>query len=125
MTLSLAVGCLFQANLIAPALIWLRAKVPQFAASLARDAFHAFFSFYCLALLCYFGRQPDDNQLLSFAMPYLFLSIWLIVLTVQNELPTDALRLWPAEFDRRACGREAIYFLFLFLVFVTAVPFVN
>jgi hypothetical protein len=110
LTVSLVVGYLFQANPITLVLLWRPAKISQLAAFLTRDKFHAFFGFYHLALLCYFGRQPDNNQLLSLAMPYLFLSIWLIVLMVQNELPVDALRLWPAQFEGRACARETIYF---------------
>jgi hypothetical protein len=125
LTVSLAVGCLFLVKPIAPLLLWCPSKVLQLAACLTQDAFHAFFGFYCLALLCYFGRQPEDNQLLSLAMPYLFLSIWLIVLMVQNQLPADALRLWPSEFDRRACAREAMYFAVLLLVFAAAIAFAN
>jgi hypothetical protein len=67
---------------------------------LVRDAFSAFLAFYVLALLTHFGRDPEENQLLSLALPYLYFLISVIILLVKNTLVPffETTRVMPESF---------------------------
>lgn len=69
---------------------------------LGKDAYLAYAGFYCIAVLCYFGRKPDENKALSLGFPYMFMAMAMIILMIwDTELPmTDTFKVFPSSFER-------------------------
>jgi hypothetical protein len=102
-------------------LIWPSA-LHHVALLLLRDFFTCYVAFYVLALLIYFGRDPDENQLLSLAFPYLYFLLSSIILLISDaSIPlTDTLKVFPDSFVPFDANSNTLYFTLLCLIFIAS-----